>query len=62
MQEFQVREPNIRVEDIIDVIEGKNIVYLPCVYIVSELFIPGPYFFIGSARLMLELILVLPMS
>jgi len=24
LQEFQVREPNIRVEDIIDVIEGKN--------------------------------------
>ena len=35
--EIQVRQPNLTVEELIDVIEGKNIVYIPCLYVLNKI-------------------------
>ena len=31
--EIQVREANVTMDQLIDVMEGKNIVYSPCLYV-----------------------------
>ena len=32
-----MRQPNVTAEDLIDVLEGKNVVYRPCLYVLNKI-------------------------